>query len=73
MSIGVVVFRTHKNERAEAVLDTEGIWRCRKLPVLDRVLNTLHEPSRNSENLPFGHPELVRVAAWLKGEVRFPE
>lgn len=72
-SIGVVVFRTHKNERAEAVLDIEGVWRCRKLPVLDRVLNALYEPRRNVEDdSPFGHPELFRVASWLKGEARIP-
>ena len=37
--IGVVVFQTHKGERAEAILDVEGVWRCPRLPVLDRVLN----------------------------------
>ncbi len=69
--IGKVVFLTHKNEWAEAILDGEGRWFCPKLPVLDRVLNTLHEPKRESGNdLPFGQAELIRVAAWLKGVVR---
>ena len=67
-NIGVVVFRTHKTEQAEAILDVEGVWRCPKLPVLDRVLNALHEPRRDAgTDIPFGHAELIRVAAWLKG------
>jgi hypothetical protein len=67
-NIGVVVFLTHKKEPAEAILDVEGVWRCPKLPVLDRVLNALHEPRREAGGtMPFGHPELIRVAAWLKG------
>lgn len=68
-SIGIVAFRTHRNEPAEAILDLEGIWRCPKLPVLDRVLNALHEPKSNPDT-SFGHAELLRVAAWLKGEAR---
>src|SRR4051794_14508416 len=63
--IGVVTFLTHRGERAEAILDGEGRWRCPVLPVLDRVLNALHAPRRG--DLPFGHAELIRVAAWLKG------
>ena len=71
-NIGVVVFLTHKREQAEAILDVEGVWRCPKLPVLDRVLNALHKPRRDATGtMPFGHPELIRVAAWLKGVVRF--
>ena len=69
--IGVVVFRTHRGEYAEAILDVDGVWRCRKLPVLDRVLNTLHAPKRGSgDDVPFGLAELVRVAAWFKGVAR---
>ena len=69
--VGVVVFLTHKKEQAEAILDIEGVWRCPKLPVLDRVLNALHKPRRDATGtMPFGHPELIRVAAWLKGVVR---
>jgi hypothetical protein len=69
--IGVVVFLTHRKEQAEAILDVEGVWRCSKLPVLDRVLNALHKPRRDATGtMPFGHPELIRVAAWLKGVVR---
>ena len=71
-SLGMVVFLTHKKEKAEAILDVEGKWRCPMLPVLDRVLNALHEPNRDSgSDMPFGHAELIRVAAWLKGVVRF--
>jgi hypothetical protein len=67
-NIGVVVFLTHKREQAEAILDIEGVWRCPKLPVLDRVLNALHKPRRDATGtVPFGHAELIRVAAWLKG------
>ena len=71
-SIGMVVFLTHKKEQAEAILDGEGKWRCPKLPVLDRVLNALHEPRRDAESdMPFGHAELIRVAAWFKGVAWF--
>ncbi len=70
--IGVVVFRTHRNEWAEAILDVEGVWRCPELPVLNRVLNILHEPKHKTDKTPFGHAELKRVAAWLKGEVEIP-
>jgi hypothetical protein len=67
-NIGVVVFLTHKGEQAEAILDTEGVWGCSKLPVLDRVLNALHAPKHDSgDDVPFGLAELMRVAAWLKG------
>ncbi len=70
-SIGVVVFLTHKGEQAEAILDLEGVWRCPKLPVLDRVLNALHAPREVSgSDVPFGLAELLRVAAWLKGVAR---
>lgn len=66
--IGEVVFLTHKGEQAEAILDLEGVWRCPKLPVLDRVLNALHSPRQDSrDDVPFGLAELLRVAAWLKG------
>jgi hypothetical protein len=72
-NIGTVVFLTHKKERAEAILDAAGKWRCPELPVLDRVLNALHEPKRDARrDMPFGYAELIRVAAWLKGEVRQP-
>jgi hypothetical protein len=71
--LGAVVFRTHKGERAEAVLDHRGRWRCPALPVLDRVLNALYEPGREPAGAqPFGLAEMLRVAAWLKGEVRRP-
>ncbi|WP_145275026.1 hypothetical protein [Tautonia plasticadhaerens] len=67
----MVVFRTHRGERAEAILAGEGRWCCPGLPVLDRVLNALHGPSHDRGGVePFGHAELARVAAWLKGEVR---
>jgi hypothetical protein len=70
-TIGVVVFLTHKKEPAEAILDVAGTWHCPKLPVLDRVLNALYGPRRGAGGaLPFGHAELIRVAAWLKGEAR---
>jgi hypothetical protein len=70
--IGMVVFLTHKKEQAEAILDREGTWRCPRLPVLDRVLNALHEPRRDrGGDLPFGHAELIRVAAWFKGVAWF--
>ena len=67
--VGLVVFTTHRGERAEAILDGEGRWSCPKLPVLDRVLNILFEPRREGTS-PFGHAELHRVAAWIKGSVR---
>ncbi len=71
--IGIVVFRTHRNEPAEAILDLEGIWRCPHLPVLDRVLNALYEPkTKPGSDASFGHIELFRVAVWLKGEARIP-
>lgn len=73
--VGVVVFRTHKGVRAEAILDGEGRWRCPELPVLDRVLNILYEPGRVPRgDLPFGYAELIRVAEWLRGvaKVRRP-
>ena len=70
-NIGVVVFLTHKREPAEAILDVAGTWRCPELPVLDRVLNALYGPRRDAGGaLPFGHAELIRVAAWLKGEAK---
>ncbi len=69
--IGMVVFLTHRGEQAEAILDLEGVWRCPKLPVLDRVLNALHRPRQGSgDDVPFGLAELMRVAAWLKGVAR---
>jgi hypothetical protein len=69
--IGVVIFTTHRGERAEAILDSEGRWRCPRLPVLDRVLNILFEPARQARgSAEFGHAELDRVAAWIKGRVR---
>ena len=68
--IGVVVFPTHRGERAEAILDGEGRWRCPKLPVLDRVLNILFEPKRVGQGgKAFGKEALERVAEWLKGRV----
>ena len=70
-NLGVVVFLTHKKEPAEAILDGEGKWHCPKLPVLDRVLNILYEPREDAAGeMPFGHAELIRVAAWLKGRVK---
>ena len=69
--LGVVIFTTHRGELAEAILDGEGRWRCPRLPVLDRVLNILFEPGREARGgIPFGHAELDRVAAWIKGRVR---
>jgi hypothetical protein len=69
--VGMVVFLTHKGEQAEAILDIEGVWRCPKLPVLDRALNALHAPKQDSfDDVPFGLAELMRVACWLKGVAR---
>ena len=68
--IGMVIFTTHRGERAEAILDVEGRWRCPRLPVLDRVLNILFDPTREGMGVaPFGHDALRRVADWLKGVV----
>ncbi len=68
--IGKVIFATHRGERAEAILDVEGHWRCPRLPVLDRVLNILFDPTRETMVVaPFGHDALRRVADWLKGVV----
>ena len=68
--IGRVIFRTHRGERAEAILDVEGQWRCPRLPVLDRVLNILFDPTRDAmRSAPFGHDALRRVADWIKGAV----
>ncbi len=68
--IGLVIFRTHRGERAEAILDHQGRWCCPKLPVLDRVLNILYEPRRvGQESAAFGHEALGRVVEWLKGTV----
>ncbi len=69
--IGEVVFLTHKKVPAEAILDAEGVWRCPKLPVLDRVLNALFTPERFPDvDRPYGYSALIAVAAWLKGEAR---
>ena len=69
--IGMVIFTTHRGERAEAILDVEGHWRCPRLPVLDRVLNILFDPTRETMVVaPFGHDALRRVADWLKGVVQ---
>lgn len=69
--LGVVIFTTHRGELAEAILDGEGRWSCPRLPVLDRVLNILFEPGKEAGGgIPFGHAELDRVAAWIKGRVR---
>jgi hypothetical protein len=69
--IGVVLFRTHRGEPAEAILGDDGRWRCPKLPVLERPLNILYEPGRYSAgDAPPGHAELYRAASWLKGGVR---
>ena len=69
--IGMVIFTTHRGERAEAILDREGHWRCPRLPVVDRVLNFLFDPTRDEMRVgPFGHEALRRVADWLKGVVR---
>jgi hypothetical protein len=74
--VGVVAFRTHKHEEAEATLTRDGRWRCPALPVLERPLNTLYEPGRFASKpaLPYGHEALEQVAAWLKGNVveRYP-
>ena len=69
--IGLVAFRTHRGEPAAAILAATGTWRCPELPVLDRVLNVLFCPDESGQgDRPFGHAELDRVAAWIKGEVR---
>ena len=69
--IGMVIFTTHRGERAEAILDVEGRWRCPRLPVLNRVLNILFDPRREEMgDGPFGQEALRRVAAWLKGVVQ---
>ncbi len=69
--IGMVIFTTHRGERAEAILDGEGHWQCPRLPVLDRVLNILFDPTREAIGVvPFGHDALRRVADWLKGVVQ---
>ena len=69
--VGVVVFPTHKKERAEAILDAHGVWRCPVLPVMERPLNLLYEPGRFPRgDRPFGYSALIRAAEWLKGEVR---
>lgn len=67
--IGTVIFPVPGNRRAEAILDGQGRWHCPRLPSFARVLNALHEPKRGGD-LPFGHAELIRVAAWVKGEAR---
>src|SRR4051794_16998663 len=64
--IGLVIFTTHRDERAEAILGIQGRWSCAELPVLDRVLNLLFVPREEAEGVsPFGHDQLGRVAAWL--------
>ena len=69
--IGLVAFRTHRGEPAEAVLGAAGAWDCPRLPVLNRVLNALFAPDRaDAGRASFGHGELARVAAWIKGEAR---
>ena len=68
--IGTVVFLDHKKQPTEAILDSQGKWRCPRLPVLERVLNVLYEPGREeADRLTFGHSALIRVAKWFKGEV----
>lgn len=69
--VGMVIFTTHRGERAEAILDDQGRWRCPELPVLDRVLNILFEPREGATaDVSAGHDALHRVAAWLKGVVQ---
>jgi len=69
--IGMVIFTNHRGERVEAILDVEGRWRCPRLPVLNRVLNILFDPTREGMGgAPFGQEALRRVAAWLKGVVQ---
>ncbi len=71
LPLGLVVFKTPRGEPAAAILDATGTWHCPKLPVLNRVLNILFNPARGvGGDEPFGHAELRRVAAWIKGEVR---
>ena len=71
--LGLVAFRTHRGEPASAILDTNGVWRCPTLPVLDRVLNTLFSPGEvaDRDDFAFGRAELERVAGWIKGEVQY--
>ena len=66
--IGEVRFTTHRGEPARAVLDDGGRWHCHELPVLNRVLNILHEPRAASAE-GYGRAELEAVAAWLRGTV----
>lgn len=67
-AIGIVRFPTHRGEPAEAILDGDGRWRCPQLPVLDRVLNALYDPSRKGHSGDgFGYAEVQAVASWLKG------
>ncbi len=69
--IGLVIFTTHRGDRAEAILNAEGRWSCPGLPALDRVLNILFEPKRGAAGASaFGHDQLGRVASWLKGRVQ---
>ena len=70
--LGMVIFTTHRGERAEAILDAGGKWRCPQLPVLDRVLNILYEPLPGGAWVPFGHECVYRVAVWLKGVAEIP-
>jgi hypothetical protein len=72
--VGRVLFRTHRDEPAEAILDEDGLWCCPQLPVLDRVLNILHSPKRTEGQAgAFGHAELERVAAWFQGTAKIRE
>ena len=63
---GRVVFPGRRGERAEAILDADGVWSCPDLPILDRVLNALYANRGESD---WGRAELARAAAWLKGAV----
>jgi hypothetical protein len=70
--IGRVMFKTHRGEPAEAILGADGLWHCPQLPVLDRVLNILHAPSRTEvQDGAFGHAELQAVATWFRGTAMF--
>ena len=72
--IGVVEFRDHHKRLAEAVLAGDGTWNCPKLPVLNRVLNSLYDPRRSTlASVPFGHEAVRRTAAWLKGTAWFSD